>query len=133
MTDWEKFLERRSKNIGFISKLNAFREPTSLEKAEALEIETKRWQETIGKRPFHLGTEYSISRGYEYDINNPDNFVKKDAAIKAYVNTPMDPNGILASQEIDVERYKWRKIGILKAIFYKIIGRKVRRIYDKQS
>jgi hypothetical protein len=129
MTDWEKFLERRKANIGFITRGKAFRESTEYEKAEALARETKVWQESIGKRPFHIGMEYSISRGYEYDIE-PLNFIKRDNAIKAYVETPMDKNGVFLSQGIDVEKYKWKEVGIFRAFFNWIMGHKVRRKND---
>lgn len=131
MTDWEKFLERRKANIGFITRGRAFRELTEFEKHEAMMKEIESWQASIGKKSFHVGAEYSISKGYEHNLH-PDLF-KREQAIKTYIETPMDKDGILISEGIDVERYKWREIGIIKAFLYWIIGRKVRRIYDKKS
>lgn len=131
LSDWEKFLERRKANIGFITRGKAFREPTKFEMNQALNKEIQSWQDDIGKRPFHVGTEYSLSRGYEYDIN-PDN-MRRDKAIEAYIKTPMDKNGILASEGVDVEVYKWEDISFLKAIFYWIIGRKIKSVEKKND
>jgi hypothetical protein len=133
MTEWEKFLERRKKNIGFISKTDAFSEPHPAIKAAALAIEIEKWQNTIGKKPFHVGREYYISKGAGINLlqtresGYPLKEIK-DNAIKAYIETPMDQEGILVSLGIDIDKYKWREIGFFKAILNWLIGRKVRRI-----
>lgn len=125
MTDWDKFLERRKANIGFITRGKSFREPTKFEMHDALSKEIVSWQSSRGKKSFHLGAEYSISKGYECDID-PDNFIKRDKAVKAYIETPMEVVGKHTGMNIDY--LKWTKVGIVKAFFYWVIGRKVRRI-----
>lgn len=130
MTDWEKFLERRKANIGFITRGRAFREPTRAELHEALIKETVSWQSTIGKKTFSSSEEYRASRA---DIQPPlftISPVRRQNAIEAYIETPMDPEGVLKSQSIDVGRYEWKQVGWFKALLYFIVGRKVRRKND---
>jgi hypothetical protein len=128
MTDWEKFLERRKANIGFITRAKAFRNPSALEMNTALAIEIKSWQSSIGKKTFKVGPESPMSK-MAFDIFMEDK-EKKNKAIEAYIQTPIDKDGILESQGIDVDIYKWREVGIFRAFFNWIVGRKVRRKYD---
>jgi hypothetical protein len=136
LSDWEKFLERRKANIGFITRGKAFRDPSDGEKAAALAHETKMWQESQGKLNYKISAPYNIAKGkginllatreFEEPIKGPE----RERAIDAYMNTPMDPKGILKSIGIDVEPYRWREIGPIKAFWSWITGRKVRRKYD---
>ena len=48
-SDWEKKLEPRKANIGFLTRSDAFAEPTPAQRAAALAHETKSWQASIGK------------------------------------------------------------------------------------
>ncbi len=147
-TDWEKYLERKKANIGFITRGKAFREPSPGEMAQALGLEIESWQKSKGTKNYKIGNEYKIpnrtgwpwnshlykgaginlraTRNFEEPLTGPE--VAK--AIEAYVNTPMDKDGILKSQGIDVEPYRWREIGLIRAVWSWIIGRKVRRKND---
>jgi len=98
MTDWEKYLKRKSDNIGFISRLGAFRDPTPAEIARAIMIETESWQKSIGKKNYKVGKEYSTpiyknindygitTKGHREE-GDPHTFRNK--AIKTYVDTPI--------------------------------------------
>jgi len=111
-TPWEAVLERRKANIGFVTRTDAFENPTDGMKAQALAIETKKWQETIGKKPFHLGNEYSVPKGHGINLlrtREPGGKLdgpEYDMAIGAYITTPMDHYDILKAQGIDVSRYE---------------------------
>ena len=92
MSDWQKYLERRSKNLGFASRLGAFRDPTPAEKATAIAIEIDSWQATKGVKPYTLSAEYSKPLGHGFNLK-PDLSLKVDLrerAIKAYIETPMN-------------------------------------------
>ena|ERR1700677_2154237 len=136
LSDWDKFLERKKANIGFITRGNAFGEPTPAEMASALAKEIESWQQSMGKSPFKISAEYSISKGFGFNLKADREFGEPltgpqlARAIDAYVNTPMDKDGILESQGVDLERFKWREIGIFRALWSWITGRKVRRKYD---
>lgn len=137
MNDWEKFLERRKANIGFSTRGKAFRAPTEGEKAQAMAIEIKSWQESQGKKNYTVSLEYKISKGMGFNLLTDRELgvafkgENVSRAIDAYINTPMDKEGILKSQGIDTQRFKWREIGIFRALWSWIIGRKVRRKYDE--
>jgi len=94
MNDWEKFLERRKKNLGFVTRLGAFHNPTEAEKAAALEIEINSWQATKGTRPFTVSAEYSNPLGHGINLKATRDVGEKaehrEEAIKAYINTDMD-------------------------------------------
>ncbi len=108
-TDWEKYLDRRTKNLGFMSRLGAFRDPTPAEIQRAILIETKAWQESKGKKTYSTSAEYAVSRKNEKPtLNHIDliNIKRKHPAVQAYVNTLMDPENILRMQGIDVERFE---------------------------
>ena len=136
MTDWEKFLERRKANIGFITRGKAFREPTPKEMASALQTEINSWQETKGKLNYKLSQPYSIAKGKGINLLatrecfEPIKGIERERAIDAYMKTPMDQKGILKELGIDVEVYKWKEVGLIKAFIYWITGRKVRRKND---
>lgn len=85
LSDWEKFLKRRSDNIGFISRLGAFKDPTPAEIARAIMIETKSWQKSIGKKP------YTTSQEYKTPIKiNTIRVTHRKEAIAAYLETPIN-------------------------------------------
>jgi hypothetical protein len=135
LSDWEKFLERKKANIGFITRGKAFREPTPGEMAQAVGIEIESWQKSKGKKNYKVSDEYKFPKGYGINLKATRSFEEPltgpevARAIDAYVNTPMDQEGILQSQGVDLERYKWREIGMFKALWSWITGRKVRRKY----
>ena len=115
-TDWEKYLDRRTKNLGFMSRLGAFRDPTPAEIQRAILIETEAWQQSKGKKTYKTSLEYSISKkeeGFTVSI------MPKESAVKAYVKTLMDPENILRMQGIDVERFE-RPPSFFKKLFNKI-------------
>lgn len=91
-SNWQKKIEKRTDNIGFISRLNAFREPTQAEKAAALIKEIESWQSTRGVKPYSISAEYSIPQGHGFnlkqDTQKPNNNHIK-SAIEAYMHTPM--------------------------------------------
>lgn len=143
MTEWEKFLERRKANLGYRSKLKSFGEPSEAEKASALAIERKHWDETRTSWKETLGRSYvpsfKMSEPYTYPINVDPWYtththgkkmsapeIKK--AIDAYIETPMEIVGKYEGMDIDF--LNWKEVSLLKAIFYKLIGRKVRRKND---
>lgn len=98
-TAWDKEIEKRTSNIGFISRSNAFREPTPSEKASALAAETISWQETIGKRPYRIIGEYNISKGFGINLKSTRQYheilkiYNRSEAEKKYIETEMDENG----------------------------------------
>lgn len=105
-SDWDQKVERRTANIGFISRLNAFREPTEFEKAKALATEINSWQASKGTLGgWRTSAEYSIPIGHQVKNNEKwDNRI--NMAKEAYVNTPMDKTGALRALGIDVDAYK---------------------------
>lgn len=114
-TDWDKKIEKRTANIGFISRSNAFKEPTPAEKAAALAIETKSWEETANsgwKAAWKVSAPYSTSRGAGVNLridtieNRKKLAERRERAIQAYLKTPMDKNGVLKSLGIDVKPYE---------------------------
>lgn len=136
LNDWDKFLERRKANIGFITRGKAFRDPTPGEMQSALAHEIESWQESQGKLNYKISEPYKTSKGKGINLIATREFgdlikgPERDAAINAYINTHMDKEGILKSVGIDVEPYKWHEIGLFKALWNWIIGRKIRRKYD---
>lgn len=84
---WEKKIEERTRNIGFVSRLGAFREPTPAEKEAALCIEIKSWQATVGKKTYSTSAEYNIPIKTEYKKIVPTH---RQEAINAYIGTPID-------------------------------------------
>lgn len=136
MNDWEKFLEKRKANIGFITRGRAFRDPTPAEMSVAIQTEIKSWQSTIGKSPYKLSAAYSISKGSGVNLlrtrecEEPIKGIEREKAIDSYIKTPMDEKGILREEGIDLEQFKWKEIGIIKAFFSWITGKKVRRKND---
>ena len=123
MNDWEKYIERRSKNIGFLSRLGSFRDPTPAEIQRAILIETKAWQESKGKKKYTTSEEYSISRRNEKPTLNHIRLIeikRKEPAVKAYINTLMDPENILKMQGVDVSNYEI-PTSFFKKIILKII------------
>lgn len=94
-TDWDKLKEKKTSNIGFISRSNAFREPTEAERARAVMIETQSWQEGRGKKPYTVSAEYSVAKGAGINLKGDTQFdeARKNSfkldAIDAYINTPM--------------------------------------------
>src|ERR1700743_3204568 len=121
LSDWDKLIERKKANIGFITRGKAFREPTAGEMKSALSIEIESWQKSKGKLNYKLSAPYSVAKGkginllatreFEEPIKGPE----LQRAIEAYINTPMDEKGTLKSLGIDVEPYRWHEIGIFKA------------------
>lgn len=122
MNNWEKFLERRKANIGFITRGKAFRDPTPAEMATAVQLEIKSWQETKGKTPYKVSAEYKIAKGHGINLlrtrefDEPLKGLARERAIKAYIETPIDKDGILKSQGIDVSLYE-RRPNIFQRIY----------------
>lgn len=112
---WQKKIEKRTENIGFLSRTNAFREPTPFEKAQALAIETNSWQESRGVKPYTVSAEYFIPRASMQTIITPGPF-HADLAVKAYMETKMD-----AGPNIDVSQYEpktWKQTIMSKIKLY---------------
>lgn len=136
VTDWEKFLDRRKANIGFITRGKAFRHPTDSEMRSALLTEINSWQESKGKINYKISAPYYIAKGHgvnllaDREFEQPIQGPRRESAVQAYIETPMDKDGVLAALGINTEVYKWKEIGILKAFFYWITGKKVRRKND---
>lgn len=111
-TPWEKKLEKSRTNIGFLTKAGGFKDPTPSEIASALSIETKSWQATRGKRPYRVSEPYSTPKGHGVNLlatresGEPVRGPERQKAVDAYIHIPMDPDGILTSQKIDVEQYE---------------------------
>lgn len=103
LSDWEKYIERRSKNIGFATKLGAFRDPTPAEKAAALAYEIKTWQDSIGKKNYTVSVEYSVSRGVLPNVPEP----QIDKAIRAYIETPMEAVGRYIGLDVKIYERNW--------------------------
>lgn len=123
-SDWEKTVERKTSNIGFVTKVGGLREWTIAEKTAALYKEIESWQKTKGTKPYKVSAEYPAPHNngihckgvamemlYEY-------VEKNKRAGNAYLNTQMDPYGILKNQGIDVSQYE-------KTTFFKRIKRKI--------
>jgi hypothetical protein len=112
VTPWANILARRKANIGFITRLQAFDEPTPEMKASALALEINKWQETIGKRPYSVSAEYKTPLGPGINLKRtrePGGRLdgpEYQSALHMYVVTPMDHFDILKSQGIDVSRYE---------------------------
>lgn len=107
-TPWEKIKEKRSANIGFVSRLNAFKEPTPAEKATAMATEINSWQATIKTTPYHLSAEYSIPKGHGFNLLQ-DTTMQSERIAEAevvYLTTPMDQNDELKDLGIDVSPYE---------------------------
>jgi hypothetical protein len=114
MTDWEKFLERRKANIGFMTRGKAFRHPTPGEMESSLAKEIKSWQDSKGKLNYKISAPYDIPKGKGInllatrELGEPITGHEREKAIEAYINTDMDEKGILKSQNIDVSVYERR-------------------------
>lgn len=92
-TPWEKYKEKRTANIGYVSKLNAFRDPTPSEQYVALIKEIESWQSTKGTTPYKVGAAYSTSKGHNINLlqdKKPFDLAMKRAKI-AYMETKMEP------------------------------------------
>lgn len=95
LTDWDKLKEKKTKNIGFVSRANAFRSPSPAEVARAIMVETEAWQKTKGNK-IRISAEYNISKG-TFGINLLKNSYfdqgRKESirldAMDAYIKTPM--------------------------------------------
>lgn len=125
-SDWEKKIEKRTENIGFRSRLDSFREPSDYEKARALLIEQKHWEQTRSSWKENGGkgkTTFTVSpldfkviylRKKESSLQMS---LKRTAARKAYIETPMNAGNI------DVTPYKQKTfIKKIKAFFTKEKG-----------
>lgn len=127
MNDWEKWLKRKKDGLGFMTRLNAWGEPTEAEKAAALAIETNSWKESKGKK-IKQSAVYSIPiyrsiSDYGQNIHatriDGQPTERRDEAIKAYIETPID-----MGKEMWVEMDWWTAIkhwikGNLIDVFYK--------------
>lgn len=92
-TDWDKKIEKKDANLGFITKLDAFY-PSDTKKAIALEIEINSWQKSIGKKTYTVSGEYSVPKGHGFDLKvDYEESVEASFTLAkiAYVYTPMDP------------------------------------------
>lgn len=114
---WEVKKAKRSANIGFISKLNAFKDPTPAEKASALATEINSWQASIKKTPYSISAEYSMPQGQGFNLKQDTHLQleRMEEAKIAYLTTPMDDGGILKAQGINVTPYenpptKWQML-----------------------
>lgn len=147
-TAWQEIIERRNKNIGFITRTGAFSEPNEAQKAAALAIETQNWSETRtswsphkwapaapGKKTWTTGPEYTTPVGHGINLKRTRepggklNGPEYQSAMHAYVVTPMDHYGILKAQGVDVSRYE------RKSLFKKIYDwfkRKIDNEYKPQ-
>lgn len=120
---WKKLLEKRTANIGFISRTNAFKDPSPAEIARAIMIETESWKNTKGQvtwtvsapysRPLGKGINLMRTREAEEPILGPI----RQSALSAYVTTPMN----VGSPEIKIEtqrpEYGYKKVGIFQRIY----------------
>lgn len=108
-SDWDKVVEKRTKNIGFASRLGAFKDPTPAEIAAAMAIEIESWQKTKGTRPFKVSGEYAVPFGHGKNLRaTGESSVSYEGmlrGVRAYQETPMDPDGVLRSLGIDIDRY----------------------------
>ena len=126
MTPWEEVLERRKKNIGILGRYYDFKPLTEAQKAAALAIEIKSWQESKGTRlkGWKVSDAYSIPKGPGINLlrtREPGGKLdgpEYNGAIVAYVNTPMDHHGILKAQGIDVRQWE-RKPTIFHKLWWK--------------
>lgn len=112
-SDWDKKCEKRTDNIGFLTKTGAFRKPTSYEMAAALAIETAMWQETEKhgwkSNGWKISTEYSQAKGAGLNLRMDTQKqldAKRELAIEAYIKTPMEIVGKMANARIDTSVYK---------------------------
>lgn len=120
---WTTLIRKRKENIGFVSKLGAFKEITEEEKALSLAIEIQSWQASKGTRlpGWKVSESYFDPKGHGINLlrtREPGGKLdgpEWDGAIIAYIQTPMDHYGILKAQGIDVSRYE-----IKPTIFRKI-------------
>lgn len=118
-TDWDKRKEKSEKNLGFISRTGAFRDPTPAEKAQAIAIETESWQASKGKflgGGWKVSAAYSIPKGAGRNLRadrvdgEPINGIQREVAMQAYIDTPMDnKEGTLKAMGIDVRKYEHPK------------------------
>ena len=138
-TDWEKKLEKATKNIGFITRSNAFSEPTAAEKARALAIETESWQRTQKsgwKSSWKVSAPYAVAKGAGTNLRatrrcgEPLGKNRRDRAITAFVNTPMDKDGVLKSLGINVKQYEKPKtlFGKIYDWFKRVIFKKKKQL-----
>ena len=111
-SDWDKYLEKRTKNIGFRTRLGAFRDPTPAEKAAALAIEIDSWQATKGIKPYTVSAEYSKPMTASTFFDNREEMYRN--AAKAYIETPM-----YAGPRIDVTPYL-EKQSLLSLLWFQL-------------
>lgn len=111
-TPWQRFLDRKTQNIGFITKTGAFRDPTPAEKHAALLHEIGDWQASKGKRIYSISDEYSVPKGFGINLKEDpsDIEIRKAKATKAYVETPMMLEGKFKDAPIDLSPYKMNKL-----------------------
>jgi hypothetical protein len=120
MTDWEKFLDRRTKNIGFLSKVGGFREPTAAEKEAAYQIELQNWIYTrsswnqgcglaFGKTNYKITPISDMQGQLLWNKEHLDNCLelrqKEESAKNAYMKTPMELVGKFKDAPIDLTPY----------------------------
>lgn len=124
-TPWEKKKEKANAPLGFITRLNAFRDPTPGEIARAIAVETDSWQKTKGTRPYLVSAEYKTPLGHGINLKRtrePGGRLdgpEYDKAIYSYVDTPMDHYDILKEQGIDVSKYE-NPYNFFQKSFFKI-------------
>lgn len=127
---WQKLLEKKAANIGFMSRLGAFRDPTPSEKASALAIEINSWQATKGTRPYSISAEYKTPLGHGFNLKANRQFQeplkgpKRIDAIEAYIETPMDAGVIDITPYIQHSIWfkfkRWIKKKIIGRVFKKL-------------
>jgi hypothetical protein len=124
---WEYWIQRRKENIGYVSKLGAFKPLTEAEKAASLAIEIQSWQASKGTRldGWHTSSSYSAPLGTGINLKRtrePGGRLdgpEYNKAIDVYVTTPMDHYGILKAQGIDVSKWT-KKPTVFHKLFWKI-------------
>lgn len=126
MTDWQRWIERRNKNIGLIGRYYKFQPPTEAEKAIALAREIESWQASKGTRleGWKVSESYSTPKGAGINLlrtREPGGKLdgpEYTGALNAYRTTPMDHHDILKSQGIDVSKWE-KKQSIFSKMFWK--------------
>ena len=92
--EWGKKIKKRTDNIGFISRSNAFRDPSPAEISAAMAKEIESWQATKGKKTYRLSADYSIPKGYGINLKADQYYESRIHATYAYINTPMDAGNV---------------------------------------
>lgn len=111
---WQQKIEKRTQNIGFLTRSGIFREPSEAEKAVALAVETKSWQEPKWKDHWKTSVEYSESKASKENLGtnlkSAQDQIKIQKAIKAYRETPMETIGKFTGVNIQpYKRSSWEK------------------------